>query len=206
MRRFFAALSLVAPFAALPSVEAKEVRVYSGRHYNTDRAAYKHFSKKTGIKVRLIEATGISLVERLKREGKNSNADVILLVDAARINNAAEADLLQPVSSKELQTNVPSRYRDPSNRWFGFTRRIRAIIVNPSVIDPNTIKTYSDLSSPVLKGKLCLRKRKNVYNQSLVADQIILKGQTAASTWVKGMVKNVSQPYFGGDVSLIRAR
>ena len=205
MRRFFAALSLVAPFAALPSVEAKEVRVYSGRHYNTDRAAYKHFSKKTGIKVRLIEATGISLVERLKREGKNSNADVILLVDAARINNAAEADLLQPVSSKELQTNVPSRYRDPSNRWFGFTRRIRAIIVNPSVIDPNTIKTYSDLSSPVLKGKLCLRKRKNVYNQSLVANQIILKGQTAASTWVKGMVKNVSQPYFGGDVSLIRA-
>ena len=205
MRRFFAALSLVAPFAALPSVEAKEVRVYSGRHYNTDRAAYKHFSKKTGIKVRLIEATGISLVERLKREGKNSNADVILLVDAARINNAAEADLLQPVSSKELQTNVPSRYRDPSNRWFGFTRRIRAIIVNPSVIDPNTIKTYSDLSSPVLKGKLCLRKRKNVYNQSLVADQIILKGQTASSTWVKGMVKNVSQPYFGGDVSLIRA-
>ena len=130
---------------------------------------------------------------------------MILLVDAARINNAAEADLLQPVSSKKLQTNVPSRYRDPSNRWFGFTRRIRAIIVNPSVIDPNTIKTYSDLSSPVLKGKLCLRKRKNVYNQSLVADQIILKGQTAASTWVKGMVKNVSQPYFGGDVSLIRA-
>ena len=113
MRRFFAALSLVASFAALPSVEAKEVRVYSGRHYNTDRAAYKEFSDETGIKVRLIEATGISLVERLKREGENSNADVILLVDAARINNAAEADLLQPVSSKELQSNVPSRYRDP---------------------------------------------------------------------------------------------
>ena len=111
MLRFLVALSLVAPFAAIPSVEAKEVRVYSGRHYNTDRAAYKQFSKETGIKVRLIEATGISLVERLKREGKNSNADVILLVDAARINNAAEAGLLQPVDSKELQSNVPSRYR-----------------------------------------------------------------------------------------------
>ena len=205
MLRFIAALTLVAPFADMPSMEAKEVRVYSGRHYNTDRAAYKHFSEKTGIKVRLIEATGISLVERLKREGENSNADVILLVDAARINNAAEAGLLQPVSTKELQSNVPSRYRDPSNRWFGFTRRIRAIIVNPNVVDPNTINNYSDLASPVLKGKVCLRKRKNVYNQSLVADQIILKGQTAASAWVKGMVKNVSQPYFGGDVSLIRA-
>ena len=205
MLRFLVALSLVAPFAAIPSVEAKEVRVYSGRHYNTDRAAYKQFSKETGIKVRLIEATGISLVERLKREGKNSNADVILLVDAARINNAAEAGLLQPVPSKELQSNVPSRYRDPLNRWFGFTRRVRAIIVNPNVVDLNTIKTYSDLANPALKGKLCLRKRKNVYNQSLVADQILLKGETAASAWVKGMVKNVSQPYFGGDVSLIRA-
>ena len=205
MLRFLVALSLVAPFAAIPSVEAGEVRVYSGRHYNTDRAAYKQFSKETGIKVRLIEATGISLVERLKREGKNSNADVILLVDAARINNAAEAGLLQPVPSKELQSNVPSHYRDPLNRWFGFTRRVRAIIVNPNIVDLNTIKTYSDLANPVLKGKLCLRKRKNVYNQSLVADQIILKGETAASAWVKGMVKNVSQPYFGGDVSLIRA-
>ena len=205
MLKFLAALTLIGPFAAVSSVEAKEVRVYSGRHYNTDRATYKQFSEETGIKVRLIEATGISLVERLKREGENTNADVILLVDAARINNAAEAGLLQPVPSKELQSNVPSRYRDPSNRWFGFTRRVRAIIVNTNIVDPSTIKTYSDLANPVLKGKLCLRKRKNVYNQSLVANQIILNGQTSASSWVKGMINNVSQPYFGGDVSLIRA-
>ena len=63
----------------------KEVRVYSGRHYNTDRSVYKKFAEETGIKVRLIEAAGISLIERLKREGKNSQADLILLVDAARI-------------------------------------------------------------------------------------------------------------------------
>jgi iron(III) transport system substrate-binding protein len=205
MIRFFAALTLIAPIAAFSSVEAKEVRVYSGRHYNTDRNAYKKFSEETGIKVRLIEASGISLVERLKREGANSNADVILLVDAARINNAAEAGLLQPVKTKLLLSNIPKRYRDPSNRWFGFTRRIRAIIVNPNIIESNTIKTYADLSNPSLKGKLCLRKRKNVYNQSLVADQIVLKGQARAREWVKGMIKNVSQPYFSGDVSLIRA-
>ncbi len=205
MLKFIAALALVVPVAAISTVEAKEVRVYSGRHYNTDRIAYKKFSEETGIKVRLIEATGISLVERLKREGDNSNADVILLVDAARINNAAEAGLLQAVESEKLLSNVPSRYRDPSNRWFGFTRRVRAIIVNPNIVDPNTIKTYSDLSNPSLKGKLCLRKRKNVYNQSLVADQIILKGEVAANAWVKNIVANVGQPYFSGDVSLIRA-
>ena len=75
----------------------KEVKVYSGRHYNTDRAVYKKFAEETGIKVRLIEAAGISLIERLKREGMNSQADLILLVDGARITNAAKAGLLQSV-------------------------------------------------------------------------------------------------------------
>ena len=205
MLRFLSSLVLIAPLVAASSLEAKEVRVYSGRHYNTDRQAYKYFSEQTGIKVRLIEATGISLVERLKREGNNSNADVILLVDAARINNAAQAGLLQPVKSQKLISNIPARYRDPANRWFGFTRRVRAIIINPKVVDPATINTYADLANPNLKGKICLRKRKNVYNQSLVADQIVLKGKAKATTWVKGMVNNVSQPYFSGDVSLIRA-
>jgi len=77
----------------------KEVKVFSGRHYNTDRSVYKKFAEETGIKVRLIEAAGISLIERLKREGKNSQADLILLVDAARITNAAKLGLLQKIDS-----------------------------------------------------------------------------------------------------------
>ena len=85
----------------------REVKVYSGRHYNTDRGVYKKFSNKTGIKVRLIEAAGISLIERLKSEGKNSQADLILLVDAARITNAAKANLLQKIESSNLENDVP---------------------------------------------------------------------------------------------------
>ena len=187
------------------TVFAREVRVYSGRHYNTDRNVFKQFSEKTGIKVRLIEATGISLVERLKREGSKSKADVILLVDAARINNAAEAGLLRPVQSNQLDQEIPSLYRDPQRRWFGLTRRVRAIIVNPSIVDPKNINNYADLANPRFKGQLCLRNRKNVYNQSLVADQIILKGESSARKWLQGMVNNVTQPFFTGDTSLIRS-
>ena len=200
------AASLLASLAIVPSLaQAREVRVYSGRHYNTDRQVFKTFTNTTGIKVRVIETKGISLIERLKREGANSKADVILLVDAARINNAANAGLLAPIQSTKLQQSVPSKYRDPQNRWFGLTRRVRAIIVNPNKVNPNSIKTYADLAKPQFKGQLCLRKRKNVYNQSLVADQIILKGEAKATQWVKGMVANVKQPFFSGDVSLIRA-
>merc|ERR1739848_183455 len=112
---------------------------------------------------------------------------------------------LAPINSAELKRNIPQQYRDPKNRWFGLTRRVRAIIVNPNMVNPSELKTYSDLANPKFKGKLCLRKRKNVYNQSLVADQIIIKGEAKASQWVKGMVNNVSQPFYSGDTSLIRA-
>ena len=183
----------------------KEVKVYSGRHYNTDRLIYKRFAEETGIKVRLIEAAGISLIERLKREGSNSQADLILLVDAARINNAAKAGLLQSIESSSLENDVPNSLKDPSKRWYALTRRVRVLVANPKVVDINKIKDYSDLSDPSLKGKVCLRNRKSPYNQSLVANQIVNKGEEATKSWLNGMIANVSQPFFPGDIALVRA-
>ena len=183
----------------------KEVRVYSGRHYNTDRSVYKKFAELTGIKVRLIEAAGISLIERLRREGKNSQADLILLVDAARITNAAKADLLQKIESSSLENDVPVGLKDPGKEWYALTRRVRVMVVNPKVVDVSKIKNYSDLADPALKGKVCLRNRKSPYNQSLVANQLVNKGQQATEMWLKGMISNVSQPYFPGDISIVRA-
>ena len=183
----------------------REVKVYSGRHYNTDRNVFKRFAEETGIKVRLIEAAGISLIERLKREGENSQADVILLVDAARITNAAKADLLQPIDSVSLRNDVPASLRDPSDRWYALTRRVRVLVANPNVVDINKIKDYTDLADPSLKGKVCLRNRKSPYNQSLVANQIVNKGDEATRNWLNGMINNVSQPFFPGDIAIIRA-
>ncbi|MBO8219474.1 extracellular solute-binding protein [Prochlorococcus marinus] len=183
----------------------KEVKVYSGRHYNTDRAIYKKFAEETGIKVRLIEAAGISLIERLKREGKNSQADLILLVDAARITNAAKAGLLQSIQSSSLEKDVPDGLKDKDKQWYALTRRVRVMVANPKVVDVSKINDYTDLADPSLKGKVCLRNRKSPYNQSLVANQIVNKGQEATKTWLNGMISNVSQPFFPGDISIIRA-
>tara|TARA_Y100001968_G_scaffold277658_1_gene272599 strand:+ start:1198 stop:2226 length:1029 start_codon:yes stop_codon:yes gene_type:complete len=183
----------------------REVRIYSGRHYNTDRQIFKKFAEETGIKIRLIETTGISIIERLKREGKNSKADVILLVDAARISNAAKAGLLQSYRSNKLDADVPEKYRDPEGRWYALTRRVRVLVANPKVVDISKILKYSDLADPSLKGKVCLRKRNSPYNQSLVADQLALRGEKETKKWLKGMIANVSQPYFPGDIGVIRA-
>ena len=191
---------------SLPSYSTeKEVKVYSGRHYNTDREVYKKFAEETGIKVRLIEAAGISLIERLRREGKNSQADLILLVDAARITNAAKLGLLQRIESTSLENDVPVGLKDPNKEWYALTRRVRVMVANPKVVDVNKINDYTDLADPSLKGKVCLRNRKSPYNQSLVANQIVNKGPEATNTWLKGMLSNVSQPFFPGDISIVRA-
>ena len=167
---FFSALTfpILFNFNIPANSTQKEVKVYSGRHYNTDRIVFKKFAEETGIKVRLIEAAGISLIERLKREGVNSQADVILLVDAARITNAAKANLLQPIDSVSLNNDVPEALRDPGNEWFALTRRVRVLVANPKVVDISKIKDYTDLADPSLKGKVCLRNRKSPYNLSLI--------------------------------------
>ena len=183
----------------------REVKVYSGRHYNTDREVYKKFAEETGIKVRLIEAAGISLIERLKREGRNSQADLILLVDAARITNAAKAGLLQSINSSSLEKDVPEGLKDPGKEWYALTRRVRVMVANPKVVDVNKIKDYTDLADPSLKGKVCLRNRKSPYNQSLVANQIVNKGELETKAWLSGMISNVSKPFFPGDISIVRA-
>jgi len=204
---FYSALSFSLLFNISIPVNSseKEVKVYSGRHYNTDRAVYKKFAEETGIKVRLIEAAGISLIERLKREGENSQADLILLVDAARITNASKAGLLQSISSNSLEKNVPSNLKDPGKEWYALTRRVRVMVANPKVVDIEKIKDYTDLSDPSLKGKVCLRNRKSPYNQSLVANQIVNKGEAATKSWLNGMISNVSKPFFPGDIAIVRA-
>ncbi len=204
---FYSALTCTFLFSlniAVNSTE-KEVKVYSGRHYNTDRSVFKKFAEETGIKVRLIEAAGISLIERLKREGKNSQADLILLVDAARITNAAKSGLLQKIDSTTLENYVPIGLKDPNKEWYALTRRVRVMVANPKVVDVSKIKDYTDLADPALKGKVCLRNRKSPYNQSLVANQIINKGEEVTKNWLNGMISNVSQPFFPGDISIVRA-
>tara|TARA_B100000401_G_C52753268_1_gene694316 strand:- start:89 stop:1111 length:1023 start_codon:yes stop_codon:yes gene_type:complete len=204
---FYSALSFTFLFnTVIPANSTeREVKVYSGRHYNTDRSIYKKFAEETGIKVRLIEASGISLIERLRREGENSQADLILLVDAARITNAAKAGLLQSIDSSSLEKDVPVGLKDPGKEWYALTRRVRVMVANPKVVDIDKIKDYTDLADPSLKGKVCLRNRKSPYNQSLVANQIVNKGELETKAWLSSMISNVSQPFFPGDISIVRA-
>jgi len=140
--------------------EAQEIGVYSGRHYNTDKELYRQFTARTGIKVKLLEAKDDALIERVRTEGKNSPADVLVLVDAARLDKAADLGLFRASPSATLLRDVPLTLRDSKGRWYGLTRRVRVPIVNPKLVNPASIRTYADLANPALRGKLCLRDSK----------------------------------------------
>lgn len=180
------------------------INLYSARHYDTDNALYDGFTKKTGIKVNLIEAPADKLIERIKSEGANSPADVLMTVDAGNLWRAQEAGLLQPVSSQTLQSSVPANLREPQGHWFGLSKRARVIVYNKARVKPSEISSYEDLALPKWKGRVIARSSSNVYNQSLVGAMLAVHGPQKTEAWVKGFVNNFARPPQGNDTAQIK--
>jgi iron(III) transport system substrate-binding protein len=187
------------------SAAAQEVNVYSSRHYDTDVALYDAFTEQTGITVNLIEGDADQLIERIKAEGRNTPADVLITVDAGRLWRAEEAGLLQPVSSPVLENAIPAALRDPEGRWFGLSQRLRGIVYAKDRVKASEITSYEDLADPKWRGRICMRSSTNVYNQSLVASMIEADGVEATEAWAQGLVDNLARPPQGADTDQIEA-
>ena len=190
---------------AASGADAQEVNLYSSRHYDTDVALYDTFTEQTGIVVNLIEGDADQLLERIKAEGRNSPADVLITVDAGRLWRADQAGILQPVSSPVLEQAIPAELRHPEGKWFGFSERVRGIVYAKDRVDPSEVTSYEDLADPKWQGRVCIRSSTNVYNQSLVASMIEADGIEATEAWAKGLVDNLARPPQGGDLDQIQA-
>ncbi len=188
------------------AAHAEEVlNLYSARHYQTDEALYGNFTKATGIKVNRIDGKEDELFERIVREGSASPADVFLTVDAARLQIAEDAGLFDPVDSAALKAAIPAQFRDPNNRWFGFSYRARVIAYAKDRVKPTDIAQMADLASPKFRGKVCVRSGGHVYNRTLVAGMIHHLGEEKTREWVEGVVRNLARDPKGGDTDQIRA-
>ena len=199
----------LAVFAAVSGLHwaalAEELNIYSSRHYQTDEALYANFTKKTGIEVNRIEGKGDALIERIKSEGANSPADLLITVDAGRLWRADQAGLFQPVGSKVLSERIPSNLRHPEGLWFGFSSRARLILYNKAAVKEGAIARYEDLAEPEWRGRVCIRSSSNIYNQSLLGSLIAAHGETGAEAWAKGVVANFARDPKGGDTDQIRS-
>ncbi len=181
------------------------INLYSSRHYDTDNQLYDGFTQKTGIKVNLVEGKAAQLIERIKGEGANSPADILMTVDAGNLWRAQTQGMFQPVSSSVLNSAIPANLRDPGNQWFGLSKRARVIIYNKAKINPAQLSTYEDLGTAKWKDQVLVRSSSNIYNQSLVACLIESLGMQPTEQWAKALVANFARPPEGNDTAQIKA-
>lgn len=211
MNTFRRATLLVAGLlAAMPLRAADtELNIYSARHYQTDQRFYDDFTEQTGIKVNLIEGADAALLERLASEGANSPADVLILVDAARLWRAEEAGLFQPVRSAVLSERIPANLRSvddgEGSKWFGVSRRARMMVYNPDKLAGDRVRNYADLADPALKGMVCTRSGTHPYMLSLIGAMVEHLGPEKAEKWAAGVVANFARSPRGGDTDQIKA-
>lgn len=186
------ALSATTAFA-----QAGEVNVYTYRETKLIQPLFDAFTKDTGVKVNVISASS-GLEQRIKTEGANSPADVLLTVDIGRMDDAVKAEIAQPIKSAKLDETVPARFRDPNGYWYGISMRARVVYASKERVKQDAI-TYEELADPKWKGKICIRSGQHIYNNALFAAYVAKHGEAKAEEWLKGVKANLAQKPSGGD-------
>lgn len=186
------------------------LNVYSARHYPTDEALYSDFTKATGIRVQRVDADDAGILARLRTEGGASPADVILLVDAARLWRAEVDGLFQPIKSPTLEAAIPPQLRakpadSGGTAWFGLSTRARVIVYDKLKVQLADVQSYEALAQPRFKGKLCMRSGSHPYNLSLFGAMVEHLGPQKTEVWLKGLVDNMARSPKGGDTDQIKA-
>jgi iron(III) transport system substrate-binding protein len=196
-------------FGTSALADEQVINLYSARHYPTDEALYSDFTKVTGIKINRVDSDDAGIIARLKAEGSASPADLILLVDAARLWKGEVDGMFLPVKSKTLETAVPAQLRskptDDGTAWFGLSTRARVVVYDKLKINKADVDTYEELGDPKNKGQLCIRSGSHPYNLSLFGAMTEHLGPAATEAWLKGMVDNMARAPKGGDTDQIKA-
>lgn len=184
---------------------SQELVIYSARNEQLIKPLFDAYTQETGVRIKFLTGSEGPLLERLKTEGANTPADVLITVDAGNLWLAAKEGVLAKVDSATLKANIPAHLRDPDGHWFGLSIRARTIVYNTSKVKPSALSTYEDLADAKWKGRLCLRTSKKVYNQSLVAMMIARLGEEQTEKIVRGWVANLATDVFPDDTQEMEA-
>ena len=183
---------------------AKEVNVYSLRQPFLIEPMFKRFTEETGIRVNTLFSQS-GLVERIKHEGRNTPADLLLTVDIGRIQDAVDAGIAQPIESDVLNANIPDQFRDENKLWVGLTTRARVLYTSLDRLEPDAITTYEELADPKWKGRICVRSAMHVYNIALIASMVAHHGEEETKIWLTGLKNNLARKPQGADIDQIEA-
>ncbi|HKS11563.1 MAG TPA: extracellular solute-binding protein [Pseudomonas sp.] len=202
-KHLLAALALT--LAGTAAQAADEVVVYSSRIDELIKPVFDAYTAKTGVKVKFITDKEAPLMQRIKAEGQNATADLLLTVDAGNLWQAEHMGILQPIQSTIIDQNIPPQYRSSAHQWTGLSLRARTIAYASDRVKPEELSTYEALADAQWEGRLCLRTAKKVYNQSLTATLIENHGEQKTEEIIKGWVNNLSTDVFSDDIAVLQA-
>ena len=169
---------------------ADRLVVYNGRSHYGDEQVFRDFEQRTGVKIELRGGTAPELFERLRQEGEDTPADLLITTDLANLWRAEQAGLLQGVASEPLRAQVPERLHDDGGAWWALSTRLRVPVVSTERVPAGAVTSYADLGDPRYSGRTCLRSSNSEYNQSLVADMIAKRGPEATEALLRSWMAN----------------
>lgn len=178
------------------------VNIYTTRHYNdVDNLIFKEFEKETGIKVNVVLQNNDAnlVIQKIKSEGKLTEADVFLNVGFAELYMAKKAGILQKITDKTILNNVPTNFRDTENYYTGISYRARVIVYNPDKVKKEELSTYEDLANAKWKGRILTRSGSSSYNKHLISFMIAKNGEKKTLEWAKKLVSNFARTPQGND-------
>ena len=193
-------LALSACLLATPAL-AQSVNLYTTREPALLNPVLEAFTRDTGVKVNAVFLKD-GLQERIKAEGANSPADLMLLVDVGEIDAAVQAGITQPLTSETITKVVPAQLR-PDDAWVTLTKRARIVVASKERVAQNAI-TYEELADPKWKGKFCIRAGQHPYNNAFFAAMIAHDGEAKAETYLKALRANAARKPGGGDRDVAR--
>jgi iron(III) transport system substrate-binding protein len=199
-----ALLAVLVGAAVVAFGRSADVVVYNGRSQYGDEAAFTAWEDETGKSLELRAGSAPELFERLRSEGADTPADLLVTTDLANLWRAKEAGMLQGISTPALESQVPSEYRDPDDQWWGLSLRIRTPMRSTERVDADAVQSYEDLGKRQFRGRLCLRTSNNEYNQSFVADRIAKHGESDTEALLRSWMDNDPQ-VLGSDVDVLEA-
>ena len=195
---------LLSTVTCLPAMAAEEINIYSFRQPFIIQPILDDFTKQTGIKTNVVFAKK-GFIERVKREGKHSRADVVLTSNFSALMQLESMDLTQPIKSGVVTKNVPASFRDPEGQWVALTKRVRNVYSSKERLGKLDTLTYEELADVKYKGKICTRSGKHPYNLGLVASMVAHHGEAETKSWLEGVKANLARKPQGNDRAQVKA-
>ncbi len=149
-------------------------------------AAYPEIDIQTRFDTETTKTTG--LVQRLRTEATNPQADLFWSSECFLTIRLAEEDVLVPYVSPVLE-NWPTAFRDSQRRWYAFAGRARVIAYDPKrTTDPPS--RWQDLADPQYKGRVALADPVFGTTRGHVATWFSLWGKAAAEEYLRALQAN----------------